>query len=382
MSLRGVNLGSWLLMEGYILGGRNIPEHVFKKRFVRTYGKKELSKFENEFRNSFIAEGDLKRISSWKASCVRVPFNYRLIEKSPYKYSEKGLMILKRLVSWAKKYKLYIILDLHAGPGSQNADWHADSSGKALLWKKPSFQERTFALWQYLANEFKDEASVYGYDVLNEPVLEKDKISLLKSFYGKLINKIREVDKNHTIFLEGNLWAQEIDFLKDLLNEKIAVSIHTYQPLDFTFNFRPGYRYPGYINKVFWDKSVLKKSLERYKIFSQRNSVDVFVGEFGINYRAGLFGELNWLKDLLDIFKKWGFSWTYWTYKAVANHVFPDGIMQYLENEPWVKREANVRGWENFLNLWQKSSLKVISSLKSRSFTENRDVLNILKKYF
>ena len=30
--LRGVNLGGWLLMEGYLLGGRNIPEREFKER--------------------------------------------------------------------------------------------------------------------------------------------------------------------------------------------------------------------------------------------------------------------------------------------------------------------------------------------------------------
>ena len=29
MGLKGINLGSWLNPEGYILGGRNISYHVF-----------------------------------------------------------------------------------------------------------------------------------------------------------------------------------------------------------------------------------------------------------------------------------------------------------------------------------------------------------------
>jgi aryl-phospho-beta-D-glucosidase BglC (GH1 family) len=380
--LRGVNLGSWLLMEGYILGGRNISEHIFKKDFAKKYGRRQLALFEAKFRGTFIIEEDIKRIASWGANCIRVPFNYRLIEESPYKYSRRGISLLKGLVSWAKKHKISVILDLHAAAGAQNADWHSDSSGKALLWQKKAYQDRTFALWQYLASEFKDDNTVLGYDVLNEPVVAKPDLKLLKRFYKKLIAQIRKVDAGHRIFLEGNTWAQEIDFLEDLLEPGVSVSIHTYLPLDFTFNFKPGLRYPGVVGGVLWDKSTLKRTLKRYRDFSKANDVDIFVGEFGVNYRGGFFGELTWLKDTLDLFKEWDFHWTYWTYKCVARHAFPDGIIQYLDNSFWVRREGPVYGWENFLDSWKGQKGRIINSLKSKAFVENRDILDILKKYF
>ena len=33
-----------------------------------------------------------------------------------------------------------------------------------------------------------------------------------------------------------------------------------------------------------------------------------------------------------ECFQEAGFHWTYWTYKAVKNHMFPDGIYSYFPN--------------------------------------------------
>ena len=108
----------------------------------------------------------------------------------------------------------------------------------------------------------------------------------------------------------------------------------------------------------------------------------MFVGEFGVNFRGGYFGELDWLRDCLEIFEEWGFSWTYWTYKAVANSVFPDGLIQYRENPPWVRREGPVYGWENYYDLWGKNKREIIQSLNSENFSENKEIIDILKEYF
>ena len=379
---KGVNLGGWLLMEGYILGGRNISESSFKRNFKKRYGQKELSNFERNFRRVFITEEDLKRISSWGAEVVRVPFNAKLIEKKPYTYDRGGLGLLKELAGWASKLKIRLILDLHSGCAPQNKDWHSDSEGEALLWEEKEYQKRTISLWEYLADNFKEEKAIIGYDLLNEPVIEKERINILKKFYKELVNTVRAVDKEHLLFLEGNLWAQEIDFLRDLIEDKVWPSIHFYLPLDFTFNFRPHYKYPGYIGGKLWNKDTLRKILEKYYAFSRKNRVGMFVGEFGVNFRGGYFGELDWLRDCLEIFEEWGFSWTYWTYKAVANSVFPDGLIQYRENPLWVRREGPVYGWENYYDLWAKNKRKIIQSLNSENFSENKEIIDILKEYF
>jgi len=382
MNIKGLNLGSWLLMEGYILGGRNIAESLFKEKFKKIYGQKELQNFECAFRNNFITENDFRNISAMGVNSIRVPFNYRLIEKKPYSYCEEGFSYLKKVLRWADRYKLGIILDLHAAAGAQNCDWHADSSGAALLWQKKEYRQRTFALWEAIVDRFKDEASLIGYDLLNEPVLAKKRVNILKNFYRGLIKRISAIDKKHKIFLEGNIWAQQIDFLKDLIGENISISIHTYHPLNYVMNFTPFYKFPGKIDRVLWDQNQVYKYLEPYFKFSRKNKVGIFVGEFGINWRGGFWGELEWIKALLKAFQEFGFGYTYWTYKSIARNVFPDGLYQRIANSKYISREGPVYGWETYLKFWAKEKKDIINFWKTENFVPNKKLIGILWKFF
>lgn len=382
MRIKGINLGGWLLMEGYLLGGRNIPESAFKRRFKKIYGEKELRKFERSFRDNFITESDFKNISALGANTIRLPFNHRLVEKSPFSYDPNGIAYLRKALRWAEKYKIKVILDLHAAAGAQNFDWHGDSSGKAGLWQSSQYKRRTIALWQVLADKFKDEKALIGYDLLNEPVLGDISHDVLKRFYGQLIKGIREIDKNRRIFLEGDLWATRIDFLKSLIDENISISIHTYEPLQYTFNFTPFYRFPGKIEGGFWDEKTIIRHLQRYFDFSQKYKTQIFVGEFGINWRGGFWGETDWLKSILKAFKQLGFGYTYWTYKAVSNSIFPDGIYQYIPNKPFINREGPIIGWERYLDLWGEQKMSIVDSWKTKNYTPANPLIAVLNKFF
>lgn len=378
MKLKGVNLGSWLLMEGYILGGRNIPESIFRQNFKKTNGSRELFEFTRLFRENFINEDDFKNISQTGANCVRLPFNYRILTK----YPPDGIKYLKNAFSMAHKYHLGVILDLHAAPGAQNCDWHSDSTGKAMFWEKEKFRKETLNIWEELASEFKDEPALAGFDIINEPVLGNKPINILAQFYKEAVKRIKRTDSKHTIFLEGSLWAQRIDFLRDLLDENVSVSIHAYQPLEFTFNFSPFYKFPGKINNEHWDKDTLRRYLEPYFLFSKKNNVKIFVGEFGINWRGGFWGELAWLENILEIFEEFGFDYTYWTYKAVASEAFPDGLYQYLPNNKYIAREGPVYGWENYIPQWKADKNDIVDSWRTKNFTANQPVISKLKEFF
>ncbi|MFH1771936.1 MAG: cellulase family glycosylhydrolase [Candidatus Omnitrophota bacterium] len=380
--LKGVNLGGWLLMEGYILGGRNIPESEFKRAFAGLNGKKELTVFEKIFRDNFIQEDDIKNIASLGANAVRLPFNFRLIEKKPYCYIEEGFLYIERILRWADKYNIAVVLDLHAAPGAQNCDWHADSSGKADFWNKKAYRDRTVRLWQEIAARFKDSSSLAGYDIINEPVLGKRSVNILKNFYSKAIKVIRAIDKKHTIFLEGDIWAQRIDFLRDLISDNISISVHTYQPLEYVFNFTPQNKFPGDIKKEKWSKDNIYKYLEPFWKFSKDNNVRILVGEFGINWRGGFYGEAQWLDTILSAFKDYGFDYTYWTYKAIANHVFPDGIYQYVDNSSYIRREGPVYGWENYIGLWKKEKTKIKDFWNTKNYTLNKKIAETLSRHF
>ena len=113
--LRGVNLGSWLLTEGYILGGRNVPEQSFRSEFEKRLGRKAMEEFTLSFRDSFITEEDIRSIKRWGANCVRIPFNYRIVEREerPRRINKEGISYLDKAVNWCGKFGIYCILDLH-----------------------------------------------------------------------------------------------------------------------------------------------------------------------------------------------------------------------------------------------------------------------------
>ena len=79
--LRGVNLGGWLLIEGYILGGPNIAERCIRQRLYNSIGIKRGKQFFHDFRQAFITPFDFSRMRDFGFNCVRIPFHYRLLEE-------------------------------------------------------------------------------------------------------------------------------------------------------------------------------------------------------------------------------------------------------------------------------------------------------------
>ncbi|MBN1527139.1 MAG: glycoside hydrolase family 5 protein [Candidatus Omnitrophica bacterium] len=381
--LKGVALGGWLLMEGYMFCGRLIPERTFREEFEKARGREALAEFTRAFRDTFIQESDIRTIKEWGANCVRVPFNYRLVEfeDRPFSLNEEGLGYLDRVVEWCEKYGLYCILDMHAAPGGQNPDWHADCASPEFF--SNSFNiDRYLRLWYFLADRYSGSTAVAGYDVLNEPVVKLHEERLIKDVYEKVTKEIRNADTKHIIFLEGNNWAQRLGFLGTPKDRNTAYSVHMYAPSDYVFNWEIDLAYPGKVYNMMWDKKTLESIAEPYKDFIDMHKVPLYVGEFGINWRGGHYGELQWVRDVVEIFDKHRFHWTYWTYKTVANATYPDGIYRYLKNAPWIDRHGPVTGWENFPRLWQKDKKHIIASWKTDNFILNERLFSVLRNRF
>jgi len=307
-------------------------------------------------------------VASWGMNCIRLPFHYKIGADA------KAISYLDKAIVWARKHKVYLILDLHAAYGAQNHDWHSDSLGAAELWTKKANRHKTYDLWQKLADRYKDETIIAGYDVLNEAVLQD--ADLLNEFYRETIKAIRRADKNHILFIEGKHWAQQIDVLDDFADDNWVYSIHFYEPLEFTFNLVPFLRYP--LDGC--NKDVLRRRMEGYFLFAQKKQRPVHVGEFGVNYRQGVYNEHLYLKDELKCFNDFGFHWNYWTYKAVKNYLHPDGIYGYYPDSPWVHRQGPKTGWHCWAQLWAEHKNEMCASWRTKAFNLNTHVIEQLKK--
>ena len=65
---------------------------------------------------------------------------------------------------------MYLILDLHAAPGGQgyNADISDYDDSKPSLWESKENRDKTVAFWKKIAERYKDEPWIGGYDLINE----------------------------------------------------------------------------------------------------------------------------------------------------------------------------------------------------------------------
>ncbi|MBD3271177.1 MAG: cellulase family glycosylhydrolase [Elusimicrobia bacterium] len=374
--LRGVNLGGWLMLEGYILGGRNIPEHQFKKTLQARSSRISVQSFYRRFRKSFITGNDFARIKQLGLTCVRIPFHYRLIHDRTH----AGIHLLDTAIAYCNRLGLYVILDMHAAPGSQNADWHSDSSGRAQFWEHAAHRQHAVRLWRFLSRRYRKTPAIAGYDLINEPVTRKT--AHINRFYNDTIRMLRQDGDNRLIFLEGNRWAQDIDFIKPWSTDNIVLSIHYYLPLEYTFNLEMGSAYPGVINRQEWNKKRLIKTLAGYVTIQQRLKLPVYVGEFGINTRCyACAHELKILDDMLAVFKHYGWHWTYWTYKTIALGIFPNGILQYLKNPEWVNRQGPECGWETYSRIPQTKQKALFDGFTTRHFVKHAGVARLLRTY-
>src|SRR6185503_13134320 len=171
--LKGINLGNWLLPEGYMFKFKtaNSPQRIYTV-INELVGEDEGRRFWKTYQENYITQEDIKFIKQSGFNSVRVPFSYRLFvpaDGSP-KLEGEGYRLLDNVVAWCKKENLYVILDMHAAPGGQTGDNIDDSWGYPFLFESAESQELTVNIWRKIAARYRNEPTVIGYDLLNEPI--------------------------------------------------------------------------------------------------------------------------------------------------------------------------------------------------------------------
>lgn len=224
VTLHSVNVGGWLLWEGWMWGGGFTKESVIKKRLLDLLGEDAYLSFIKRYYSNYITEKDIALIARRGFNSIRVPFNYRIF--NPENEDDiNGFSIIDQLISWCKKYKLYVILDMHAAPGGQNNLFISDPE-KIKLWDSEQNQQKTYQLWKQIAARYKNDTTVAGYDILNEP--DAKNTATLFHFYQELIDSIRSVDNNHLLIIEGNKLAHNFDQFPAKFTDDQIYSYHYY----------------------------------------------------------------------------------------------------------------------------------------------------------
>lgn len=343
--LKGSATGGLLNMENFITG---YPGHETEHKQVlkSVIGQEKLDYFFKKFYEYFWTELDAKFFKLVGLNCLRIPFNYRHFindEGDMFEINPKGFELLDRQIDTCAKHGIYTILDLHATPGGQNQDWHCDSKIHfSLFWEFKVFQDVILNLWKHIAQHYKDNKWIAGYNPLNEPAVSDH--SKLINFYTNVEKVIRSVDPNHILFLDGNTYAMDFRQFPSTPYPNSVYAIHDYS--SYGFPNLEGTLYTGSEE----EKDKLKQQYERKVDFMKKHNVPVWNGEFGPVYASKERGDsdpntinkarYNVLKDQLQVYKHGDpsgdnspISWSIWVYKDIGFQ----GLTYVSPESPWFK---------------------------------------------
>jgi endoglucanase len=330
--LKGACLGGWLNMENFITGYA-ANESMMRSSVLRALGRDRYELFFEELLTSFFADADAAFLSEVGLNSVRIPVNYHHLEDdaAPRVIKEEGFRHLDRAVALCASHGIVSIIDLHAVPGCQNHHWHSDNpTHRALFWEHRDFQDRAVNIWEAIADRYKDDAWVAGYNLLNEPADESREA--IGPFYKRLVKAIRAVDPRHTLFADGNTYATEFGMFDEPW-DNIVYTCHDY----VASGLGRGGPYPGLTDGTYIDRAAVEKKFLERSGYARQTGTPVYVGEFGPIYTGDAAVDAQRrqiLADQLDIYQEHGAGWAIWTYKDIGKQ----GLVTLQPSTPYMRR--------------------------------------------
>lgn len=338
--LRGVGLGNWYLPEGYMwkFGDQGDRPRKIEALVAEMIGTESAGKFWPAFRRNYITEADIRRIAELGYNSVRPALNARLFlteGDNPVDVAE-GYELLDNLVGWCRKHKIYVIIDMHGAPGGQTGTNIDDSPrDQAELFADPKFQDRLEGLWVKIADRYKNEPTVAGYDLLNEPMPKRtgafDKYKdRLEPLYRRLTKAIRAVDQRHMITLEGADWANEWSVFTEKFDDNLFYQFHFYC----------------------WDRPDKLNGIDQY--LKRRNELNapVWVGETGEKNNAIYWGTMQ-------LFETNNIGWSFWPWKKMDanNGIYSikrpsgwDGVVAFSRGQTKPAKEVAQKAFDELLD--------------------------------
>ena len=392
--LQGVNVGGMFVTEGWLepyaihdmekgSDGYYQYEELSQEQFLEGFKSnpnltdEERAQLMEIFYDNWFTEDDAKRVKALGMNCLRVPFYYRDIlnedENGDFslKSEAEAFKYLDKIVGYAEKYNLYVVLDLHGCPGSQSGYEHSGSidynkydKNTIHFWYNEKYVDAVVDLWSFVSKHYMTNPTVAMYDIINEPrskAFKTDKT--VWKVYDKIYDAIRGNGDNHNICMEGCWDFSTLPNPKKYEWSNVTYSYHFYN-----------WGYPKISNTLFYMYQDLSNVFRNY-------DVPVYIGEFTFfNYPEA------W-KTGLDLFKERHYSWTLWTYKKTVEGWWSDtwglyNLHSYNDKDAWVKVNIQTATYDEIKECFEATNTNNDEYVKNSEFKDSEGTLiNFIRDY-
>jgi hypothetical protein len=352
VTLRGTNVGGWQLMEGWMCPTDSPDQMTTIKTLTERFGANKAEELIKIYEQAWWQEQDFDNVVDLNFNVLRLPISFLNLLDQDGKLRKDTLETYDWFVKECEKRDIYVILDLHGAPGSQNGKDHSGDTSGSKLYTDENAMLLTISLWEQLAAHYKGNPTIAGYDLLNEPEGKDEEKTpwgpLQFPFYDRVYHAVRRIDPDHVIILEA-IWEP---------TDMPDPEIYGWENVMYQYHY---YGWDGIedpeAQKRFTDGKVINNEKANF-------DVPVLVGEFT------LFDKLESWDYALDEYAKQGWSWTTWTYKTVEY-----GNWGIFTSNKTDTPDVNIStdSFETIKEKWSKVDTKT-------SFPKNTGLYNLLKE--
>lgn len=307
VTLRGCNLGSWLLIEAWMLGWEIEDQETIIKVLADRFGRSESERLMTLYRDGFITQRDFDLIKDFGFNLVRLPFDSRMLIDEAGSLRPNAFKLLDRGLAMAEKAGIYVILDMHGGPGSQSTMDHTGKRDLNMLWSDPRLQDQMVDLWRTISKRYKDRSVVAAYDILNEPYgdYRTDMRPALRTLIPSCYRAIRSTGDN-TVVIFPNALGAGITFYGDLRSRG-------FKQIAFTDHYYPGlFGSPSTLQS---HAGVFARTMPEAQQYLEQNNAAMLIGEFNVVLEKA--GGDAMMRRYFDDFARRGWMATMWSYKLL-----------------------------------------------------------------
>lgn len=306
-----------------------------------------------------ITKADFDSIAAMGFDFIRLAVDEEQLYDEAMNRDSSTFALMHNAINWALGNCLNVVVDLHI---VRSHHFNNENGHPNTLFQDPKEQEKIVNIWKDLQkdlNQYPNDR--LAYELMNEPVAPT--CEAWNQLVEKMVNGIRETEKERTIIFGSNRWQipQTFDSLRVPENDKyIMLSYHFYEPSLVTHHQAPWTDYAFYAGKVNYPGIQVTDSLALDSLTQeQKDKIASMNGEYnkeimyehmklaidkadslGLQLYCGEFGaypffvdkdvRLRWYQDICDIFHTYNIANCHWCYKGDFPIVNEDGSANEL----------------------------------------------------
>ena len=274
---------------------------------------------------------------------VRIPMDYRFWTKNHeyFQPDESIFCNIDEYVEACQSRGIHLSLNLHRAPGYCT---NRNDLERHNLWLDEVAQRAFIFLWEIFARRYKMVSSQFlSFDLINEPP-HPGMYGMTRENHAALIRRtvaaIRSIDANREITIDGlggGFYA-----MPELAALGVTHSGRGYHPMPVTHHqagwwsdhiHAPKPKYPGLIwQGRIWNRAALRAAFKPWREVETRGA-RIHIGEFGCFNRTPNDIAVRWLRDILSIYKEFGWGYALWNFQGpfgMIEHGRPGSRMELV----------------------------------------------------